>query len=258
MFFYASKILWYVAQPSNFLLLVLVVGLLLLWRGRGRWGMRLVALAVAVYAVGALTPVPNALILPLEGVYSRPALKAGETPAGIIVLGGAIDTLTGSARDEIALSEAAERMTAAVALARRFPSTPIVFSGGDGALVYASMPEAHAARRFFEDMGVDLSRVRLEGRSRNTHENARYTRDLLKPAPGQRWLLVTSAFHMPRAARCFRKAGFEVVPWPVDYRTRGTEDLLRVPPRASEGWRRIDLAVKEWVGLIAYRLSGRC
>ncbi len=258
MFFYASKILWYAAQPSNFILLIFVAGLLLLWRGRRRWGMRLIAVAVAVYAIGALTPLPNALILPLEDVYSRPALKVGETPAGVIVLGGAIDTLTGSARDEIALSEAAERMTAAVALARRFPSTQIVFTGGDGALVYASMPESRAARRFFKDMGVDMTRVRFEGRSRNTYENARYTANMLKPAPGQRWLLVTSAFHMPRAARCFRAAGFDVTPWPVDYRTRGTEDLLRLPPRASEGWHRIDLAVKEWVGLIAYRLSGRC
>jgi uncharacterized SAM-binding protein YcdF (DUF218 family) len=220
--------------------------------------MRLIGGAAAIYAIGALTPIPNALIIPLESVYPRVAPKPGETPTGIIVLGGAIDTLTGRGRNEITLSEAGERMTEAVALVRRYPGAQLVFSGGDGALVYASMPEARAARRFFAEMGLNVDRIRFEDRSRNTYENAIFTRDMLKPAPGQRWLLVTSAFHMPRAVRCFHAAGFDVTPWPVDYRTRGAQDLLRVPPRASEGWRRIDLTVKEWVGLIAYRLSGRC
>ena len=258
MFFYASKIAWYTAQPSNLIILAFAIGFLLVWRGRGRWGMRLIGGAAAVYAIGGLTPLPNALILPLEESYAHGATRNMEAPQGIIVLGGVVDTVVATTRGEVSLTESAERLTEAVALARRYPNARIVFSGGDGALVYKTIPESEAARRFFQDMGVDTSRVTLEDRSRTTYENALYTKQMLAPQPGQRWLLITSASHMPRAQRCFHAVGFETAPWPVDYRTRGPEDLFRFPPRASEGWRRIDLAAKEWIGLFAYRVSGRC
>jgi len=79
----------------------------------------------------------------------------------------------------------------------------------------------------------------------------------VRPAAGERWLLVTSAFHMPRAIGCFRAVGFDVIPWPVDYRTSGPGDAWRLFPRASEGLRRVDLAAKEWAGLLAYYVTGR-
>lgn len=257
-FFVVSKLAWYIAQPSNIILALFLVGLLLVWRGYARGGMRIIATATLLYALGALTPISNAITIPLENAYPRGQISDGAAPDGIIVLGGAVDTVTATTRDEVTLTEAAERLTEAVALARRYPNMKIVFSGGDGALVYSSITESEMARRFFAEMGVDLSRVTFEDRSRTTYENAIYTKEALAPKPGERWLLVTSAFHMTRAQRCFHAAGFDTIAWPVDYRTRGVEDLLRVPPRASEGWRRIDLAVKEWVGLLAYRASGRC
>ena len=113
------------------------------------------------------------------------------------------------------------------------------------------------AKRFFTRIGIDGARILLEEKSRTTSENAEFTKALLTPAPGERWLLVTSAYHMPRAMGCFRAAGFDVTPWPVDYRTRGPQDLLRFPPRPSEAWRRLDLAAKEWIGLLIYRLLGK-
>lgn len=257
-FFVASKVVWYVLQPSNVILVLFCLGFFLIWRGFARGGMRIVAASALLYAAGALTPLGNAITIPLENAYPRGSLPDGTAPDGVVVLGGAVDTVTATTRDEVALTEAAERLTEAVALARRYPKMKIVFSGGDGALVYRGITESETARRFFTEMGVDMSRVTFENRSRTTYENASYTKEMLAPKPGERWLLVTSAFHMMRAQRCFRAAGFDTVPWPVDYRTRGTEDLMRFPPRASEGWRRIDLAVKEWVGLLAYRISGRC
>lgn len=257
-FFIASKVVWYVSQPSNVIILLFCIGFLLIWWSAQRRGLQVIAAAALLYAAGALTPLGNAITIPLEDAYPRGTLAEGVAPDGIIVLGGAVDTVTATTRNEVTLTEAAERLTEAVALARRYPRMKIVFSGGDGALVYSSITESETARRFFTEMGVDMSRVTFEDRSRTTYENAAYTKEILAPKPGERWLLVTSAFHMLRAQRCFLRVGFETTPWPVDYRTRGPEDLLRFPPRASEGWRRIDLAVKEWIGLLAYRVSGRC
>jgi uncharacterized SAM-binding protein YcdF (DUF218 family) len=83
------------------------------------------------------------------------------------------------------------------------------------------MIEAVIAKRFFMNLGVDESRIVLEGRSLNTAQNAAFTRALVMPQPGQRWLLVTSASHMPRAVGAFRRAGFSVIPYPTGYTTSG-------------------------------------
>jgi uncharacterized SAM-binding protein YcdF (DUF218 family) len=257
MFFYLSKIIWFLLQPSSLLIVLFAVGIGLYWRGRKRAGTRTFFAAALIYTIGGLSPLGNILIVPLEQAYVPDTGKALKAPQGFIVLGGVVDTVVAGTRDEVPLTDAAERLTGTVALARRFPEAKIVFSGGDGALVYGGVTEAEMVRRFFLEMGIDLSRVTFEDRSRTTYENALFTKEVLRPRPGEQWLLVTSAFHMPRALEVFRSVGFDVTPWPVDYRTRGYRDLIRFPPRPSEGWRRIDLAVKEWIGLIAYRLTGR-
>lgn len=257
MFFYFAKIAWFFLQPSSLLIVLFAAGFYLYWRGRKQTGLRIVAAAALIYAVGGLLPLGNALILPLEQAYANASKQNVESPQGLIVLGGAVDTIVATTRDEVPLTDAAERLTEAVVLARRFPQAKIVFSGGDGALAYRGKTESEVVRRFFPEMGVELSRVIFEDRSRTTYENALFTKQILGARAGERWLLVTSAFHMPRAVGAFRAVGFEVTPWPVDYRTRGYMDLLRFPPNPSEGWRRIDVAVKEWIGLIVYRLTGR-
>jgi uncharacterized SAM-binding protein YcdF (DUF218 family) len=239
------------------LLLILVFGLLLYRLGRTRLAMRVLAGAVAIYAIGGLTPVSNALMLSLEQHSPRPDAQNAGAIDGIIVLGGVIDGLVSSQGGEIALNEAAERLTEAAALAYRYPKARIVLSGGDGALLYESGDEASFAKEFFTRIGVDPARITLERKSRNTWENAVFSKERVQPEPGERWLLVTSAFHMHRSMGVFRAAGFPVTPWPVDFRTRGPADLWRVPPRPSEGWKRIDMAVREWVGYVAYWATGR-
>jgi uncharacterized SAM-binding protein YcdF (DUF218 family) len=84
-----------------------------------------------------------------------------------------------------------------------------------------------------------------------------FSRLIANPQPGERWLLLTSAFHMPRAVAVFRAVGFPVEPYPVDWRTTGPADLFRPYPSVSEGLRRTDVAVREWVGLLLYRLTGK-
>ena len=97
----------------------------------------------------------------------------------------------------------------------------------------------------------------MERRSRNTQENAEFSKALVNPKDGERWLLVTSAYHMPRSVGLFRKAGFAVEPYPVDWRVGGASDLLRFAPVAAEGLERTDIAMREWIGLTAYWASGR-
>jgi len=116
--------------------------------------------------------------------------------------------------------------------------------------------EASLAARLFESFGIARERIALEDKSRDTDENGRFTKELVQPKPGERWLLVTSAHHMPRAIGVFRAAGFPVEAFPVDYRTRGAIDLLRPFSTLGDGLRRTDTAMREWVGLLMYWAAG--
>jgi uncharacterized SAM-binding protein YcdF (DUF218 family) len=195
------------------------------------------------------------LILPLEDRFPAGDHTRGP-PDGIVVLGGAVSPDVAAQRHSPALTEAAERMTALVELAQRYPHARILFSGGIGALG-TTATEAEAALDFWESLGIERWRVMVEDKSRNTVENARFSMDLAKPNPGARWLLVTSAYHMPRSMGVFRKVGFAVEPYPVDWRTRGPEDVLRPFPTLGDGLRRTDTAMREWVGLAVYWLTGQ-
>jgi uncharacterized SAM-binding protein YcdF (DUF218 family) len=259
MFFVAAKVMWFVLQPSS-----LMVGAVLTGTGLSvtkRWyrlGRNLALGGGIALAICGIAPLGDALIQPLESRFDRPGLdRVGPSIAGIIVLGGGEDGQALGAPQLAGLNEAAERYTEAVALARRLPNARIVFSGGSGRLMTVEEPEAQGAGRLFAALGIARDRITLEGNSRNTHENAVFTAEIVKPQPDQRWLLVTSAWHMPRAMGCFRQAGFAVEAWPVDYRTPRPLDLTRAYGSVPEGLRRIDFVMREYVGLVAYYLTGR-
>ncbi|HEY0330834.1 MAG TPA: YdcF family protein [Rhodopseudomonas sp.] len=256
MFFLASKVVGFFAVPSNAMLMICVLGAVLLptrWR---RGGLRLLALGLTLLLIAGWSPLGNVLLLSLTERF--PAWQFdGRAPDGVIILGGAIDAEASTARNALELDGSAERIVAMLQLARQFPGARMVFSGGSANLVQAPVPEAPIAGALLQSFGVAAERIVLEDRSRTTAENATFTRDLVAPKPGERWLLVTSAYHMPRSIAAFRAVGFEVEAYPVDWRTRGWVDAAMPFDRLSAGLARTDVAVHEWVGLIAYRLAGR-
>jgi uncharacterized SAM-binding protein YcdF (DUF218 family) len=255
MFFYVSKVVWFFAQPSGLLLLVLIVGSALLFTRHQVAGRRLVLVGTGIVLIGGLLPLSTWLIIPLENRFPRADLSGKEID-GMIVLGGVEDSRVAAQRHTHAFNEAGERLTEVVALARRFPNAKIVFAGGSNAVLSRPTIGAEAAGQVLQDLGI-ADRLILERRSRDTWENALFTKALLDPQPGERWLLLTSGWHMPRAMGVFRKVGFEVEPWPVDYRTASDWDALWLFDAPAEGLKRLDTVVREWVGLLVYRLTGR-
>jgi uncharacterized SAM-binding protein YcdF (DUF218 family) len=251
-----SKVLGTATQPSTLVLLVLLAGAALLFTRAWRWGRTLVAIAAALYLIGGILPLSTWLTLPLEQRFSRPDLSGAEV-TGIIVLGGAEDARVSAGRHTHAINESGERITEAAALALRYPRAKIVFTSNSARFGKTRTTGAEAANQIFRDLGIAQDRLVPENASHNTWENALYSKRLVNPEPGQRWLLVTSASHMPRAIAVFRKVGFPVEPWPVDYRTAGPGDAWKPFEAPTEGLKRLEMAVHEWVGLIAYRLMGR-
>lgn len=255
MFFYFAKVTWFVAQPSSLVVLALALAWWKLSRGIHRVTARLVAGGLAI-GLAALSPLPNLLILPLEQRFARAELT-GPPVTGIVILGGGEDAAIALKRHAHALNEAGERISEAVALSRLLPDARIVFSGGTAALIPGTVTEAQAVRDMLISMGVAAARITVEDRSRDTFENAVFTKALVVPKSPERWLLLTSAWHMPRAMGAFRFAGFPVEPWPVDYRTTGWGDALMFSFSAADGLRRLEVVGKEYAGLLAYRLNGR-
>ena len=256
MFFILSKTVGFFLVPSNFLMGIGLIGVILALTRFTRIGMRFLIASVTLLAIIGLLPVGAALTLPLEQRF--PQWQAGQgPPTGIIILGGAINPTISAARTQPALGEAAERITAAVELARRYPNARVVFSGGNNSLIGGGQSEATYAGRLLEDLGVSRDRITLELRSRSTAENAAFTKQLVLPKSGERWLLVTSAMHMPRAIGTFRKAGFRVEAYPVDYQTAGSQDLWEISGSVMGDVAVTDLAVHEWIGLLVYWITDR-
>ena len=168
---------------------------------------------------------------------------------GVIVLSGAeLPELTESFGEPL-LSSHGDRLTTFLSLAHRHVDARLVHAGGGAQVDYS---QSDAARSVILGAGVEPSRVMFERRSRNTCESARLTQELVRPSPGENWLLVTSAFHMPRAVACFRTIDWEVTPYPTGF-ARG-KDLFSF--NLVDNLRDVDLATHEWIGLLYYRLRG--
>ena len=251
MTFVLSKLAWALIQPSNALAVMLFAGIVARWVGRRRLGRLLTFTGVGALIVLAVLPVGDLVARPLESRF--PTRPLPPKVDGVVVLGGSVSESLSVEHDQPALNHRAERLTTAVRLARAYPTAQMVFSGGSGALLVAPTSEAAVAAQLFEELGLDRDRFAFERRSRNTFENAVLAKALANPQPGETWLLVTSALHMPRSVGVFRSAGWPVEPVPVDFNAASG---LRLEFWLSGHLQDLDWAVREWVGLLAYRLLG--
>lgn len=239
-------------QPGHLLVLGLTAGwVLAVVPATRRLGLWMSGVLVLVLVAIAVLPVGDWLLRPLENRFPRPT--ALSRVDGIIVLGGGQEAQVSRDRDRIALNDAGERLIEAGALARRFPDATLVFTGGNGP---PGLTEADVSRKVFAAMGIDPDAAIYESRSRNTWDNAVFLRGVVEPRPGETWLLVTSASHMPRAVGVFRAAGWEVLPYPVDYHTTPVWGGISVPDFEA-GLRGLTVALHEYFGLVGYRLMGR-
>ncbi len=257
LFFNMAKIFWYFFHPASLLLALFVFGSILLWGRFFRLGRRLISLVLVTLLLILFLNLDQIILYPLEHRFpkyaplSLPGTK-GHDIKGIIVLGGAADEVLSAHHGAVQLNSAAERLTEVLLLAKKYPDSEIVFSGYSGSLGYSGPSEAEAVQVFFSAFGL-TERVRYENRATNTWENAVYSHRLTAPLLSEKWLLVTSAYHIPRSVGAFRKAGWNVTPVPVDYYTTGDEGL-RLGFPDFDRLHVFALALHEWIGLGVYYL----
>jgi len=248
-----SKFVGAIIQPSHLIVWLGVISAVLAFSNRPRLARVFAAIATIVLVAFGFGPVGMWAVYHLENTYTRPAFP--EHVDGVIVLSGGSNSAVLLSRGVLAPDQALGRLVTAYELSRRYPDARIVFTGGSGSTNPRALPETIAAQRILTDMGLAPARLTLEGKSRNTWENFVFTKAIVKPKPGETWLLATSAFHLPRSMAIAKRVGWLVVPWPTDYLT--TRRFHYSPSDVLKNLQMADLAMHEYVGLLVYRLTGR-
>ena len=221
------------AAPTNVLVLFMTAATCWTVLRKSKCAAGLAVAGACALVIGGVTPVGAWLMLPLEHRFPQWQTDAHAAPDGIIALGG----------------ENGERTAALAELSQRFPKARLVYSGTG---IFA----AEKLFKIFALLGGDPSRITMEIRSQSTFENGIYSSELIKPSPDERWLLVTTAMHMPRAVGSFRHVGFRVEADPVEF---NTDDRSHAPPTFTAGAKAFitfDRALREWTALVAYRITG--
>jgi uncharacterized SAM-binding protein YcdF (DUF218 family) len=255
LFFWLSKTLWFFISPLNFILLLLVLVWLLLLANAKRLVKPLMSSIVLLLMFIALFPIGDWLLYPLE-IHTETNPVLPEEIEGILVLSGALNARHSALWDQTEVNGAAERELAFMKLARTYPDAALVYTGGSSSLIHQEYKAADVAKKLFQEQGIDTSRIIFERESRNTHENATLSLELVKPKQEKPWILITSAFHMPRSIGIFCKAGWSMIPYPVDHQTKPGQ-LFRIEYELGGHLNQLNLGIHEWLGLVAYRLTGK-
>ena len=248
-------LIWSLLSPSQILLGLSMAGGLLLAFGRERLGRRLAIVGGAGLLVFGLLPTSHVLLLPLEERFPAPVLP--DEVNGIVLLTGAERPSASAAHGEPQLNWAAVRYTTLLRLASRYPEVPIVVTGGPRLDPQSPGPgQTAVAEQILRGVGVAPARLRFEEASRDTCDNAANVHRQVRPEEGSRWIVVTSALHVPRAVACFRATGWEIIAQPADYHSALGERGIGLFQMA-DNLQLLDMALHEWIGLGYYRLLGR-
>jgi len=255
LFFLISKIAWLFLSPDSLLLILIILSLVLLYKGKIKPAKILLSVISGVLLIFSFFPVGEWLLYPLESRY-QPNPVLAEKIDGIIMLSGAEDPMLSSVWKQVELGAAAERDLAFMALAKKYPQAKLVFSGGTGSLTHQEYKAADVAKELFKQQGFDLERILFERESRNTYENVINSKKLVQPAANENWVLITTSWHMPRSLGIFCKADWQVIPYPVDHQTN-KENLFRINFDLIGNLFLLRTAIKEWLGLTAYYMMGK-
>lgn len=251
MFFVTGKILWAFIQPLTLIAFIFIAALLF---RKCEWARKLLIAVSVIFLAFGFLPIGPILLNSLERQNPIPELPSRID--GMIVLGGAIDTEGSALHDQIQFTPFATRLTEMVRLSRLYPQARIVYSGGSGNLTSSNAREADIVAKLLKDLGISQKNIIFENQSRSSFENVKYSYELVHPQPGENWVLITSAFHLPRAIRIFDKQKWPVIPYPAGFIENKSLEPRVLLDVLGNYWK-LKIAVKEYIAIIAYQISGK-
>ncbi len=255
MFFELSKIFWFIANPSNLFFLLFAIASLSLWTQYSKLGRKILLVLVFSSSMISIFSVGDLMYFYLESRF--PSINHLPPKInGVVIAGGIIDPILTHKRGDLALGSAVERLTKASEIILKYKEAKILFSGGSGMIFNQTHKEGHYVSSLLKQLGVPLRRIIVENKARNTYENAKYTFEKIKPKKDEIWILITSAFHMPRAIGAFRKVGWDVIAYPVDFSTPPSFEW-NLTLNIIAGLQKFSGASKEYLGLFFYWLTNK-
>lgn len=255
LFFYISKLIWLLFSPDSLLLILIILSLTLLYLGETRLAKKILTTTSLLLILIALFPIGEWLLYPLESRFqTNPTLP--EKIDGVIVLSGAEKPELAHIWNQVELGSSAERVLSFIKLAHQYPKSKLIFTGGTGSLINQEYKAADVAKILFQEQEFDIERIIFERKSRNTYENIINSKNIVKPNKNEKWILITTGWHMPRSVGISCKADWSVIPFPVDHQTK-KGDLFRIDFNLSKNLETLKMGIKEWLGLFAYYLSGK-
>jgi len=254
-FFYFSKIFWLALNPGNVFFLLFSAAVLLLWLGKVIVARFFLTALVLAMSVVAFFSVGSWLLYPLESRFAINPILPKQVD-GIIILSGGVGAESTVVKNQTQVNGQVDRELAFMRLARLYPNAKLLYTGGSSSLTQQRFKGADAARRMMMEQEFDVDRVLFERESRNTVESAVLSQKLLLPENGESWILITTAWHMPRSVGVFCVVGWPVIPYPVDYKT-SKEGLFDINFSFANHLNDLDVGIKEWLGLVVYRITGR-
>ncbi len=255
MFFLASKFLWGCFSPDIILVFLLCLSLFLLRLKRIKPAVQILTGTVSIILFITVFPIGDLLLTPLENRF--PVQKnLPESVDGIIMLAGSENIYHTILWQQVELNSSSERYLGYIRLIKKYPKARHAFIGGTGSVSRQKYKSTQVARQLFKELGIDMHSMIFESESKNTYENAVYAYEKIKPEPGDKWIIVTSASHMPRSVGCFEKAGWQVIPYPVDHLTH-KKTALKIRIDFSGNLSRLNFALREWTGLGVYYFTGK-
>ena len=255
MFFTISKIFWLLAAPLNAILILTAIGLALFYFKKPI-GKRILIFTAWVFILLGFLPVGHNLIVFLERQYDVPA-QIPENIDGIIVLGGSFNSYLSEKTGRIAVNSNINRMVDFMALSKQYPNAKKVFSGGSGNILRPERKEADDAKDFLDMLEFNSNEFIFERESKNTYENAKFSQELLQPKVGEKWIVITSDFHMPRTVSIFNKLGWDIIPYPTGMKTSGQYRLTPLNFNVVGNFFFLSHALKEMIGVGVYFVTGK-
>lgn len=255
LFFLSSKILWSILNPESLLLISLSIIIFLFVRRKDNIAKKLLYFTVSIFMVIGFLPIGSWLIYPLETHFpSHPKLP--ERVDGIILLGGSFITSTSQSWNKVQTNQYADRIHDFLALIHQYPTAKAIFTGGSANVTNQRHTEAYFAEQLFNRIGIKKNRIIYENKARNTFENVIYTKQIAQPQPEETWIVVSTAYHLPRAVGIFCKQNWNIIPYPADFHTN-PEELLAPSLNLSGNLQQLNEGIHEWLGLTAYYLTGK-
>jgi uncharacterized SAM-binding protein YcdF (DUF218 family) len=252
MFILLSKSLDLFLGPLTWVVVFIVAGMFL--RRRVRLAIGLQVLGLAVLYIFSIEPVAGALIRAVEAEV-RATYRADVIYDAVIVLGGGLDPDATETSGRPEYNSAGDRILRGYELLREGRARNVLISGGSLDSRPEAVIEAEVLSRQLQQWGIEPERIFIEGKSRNTRENALQSRKIIEQQGWKTLLLVTSAAHLPRAYGCFAALGIRPDTFVADVRAPPGKRPASWLPRAYHLSASSD-ALREFAGRWVYRRRG--